>query len=229
MEDLKYIIVFLGSSSRRMMENLFINFIQLIVLLALTMVAFYINFKYVRSLEGFIFFVSHLFIFTKWLKDKAWLNRRFELNRALLKFMDNPNKKSDNDKMVSVKNELSELTLNLKKENLNPYSKRWKLAVLGVKTILGDIVLQKPETLRNLKFLGLKFFMIQTGLFILMIIPFGAIALLLTLGVGVTGKVLIFCVGFIFVWFINSAIVSLICDLLIQKKIYDGLSKLIKI
>ncbi|MCP4156971.1 MAG: hypothetical protein GY757_55175 [bacterium] len=230
MTDVKTVLMFISFKMQPFFVQMAANFLYFFLVLAITVPVFFFTYEEPRL---FGIYLTAIIVPVWLIRRVLFFKRQLILNIEFLRFLERFNEKeniiepdennSGKTKLPkNVKGILKGVKEELKKSGVRRISQ--KLAsVYTCALICGQDL--PPETSRlesvnNVRSKSVTLSLMEGVIFLMLLIPFGGISLLFTLGVSWAIKLLIFIVGFIFAWFLHSAIVLPIGFLVLQKNVH---------
>ena len=234
MTDLKTVLLFFSYSMGPFLLHLMFNLFYFLLIIAITIAVFFISYTsnnhpvFVVYLAGIIF-LSLLIRRTIFLKWDLGLKIHFIRFLARLESSESQTEKagSDSTRVNLPRNPgetLKKIKVNLKKRGIHrlPFK---LLTALAAPHINGQELSKKsshPGSILRLKRYALRLTLMEVLAFLLLLIPFGLISFLFTIGVESAVKSLIYVLGFFFAWFLHSAILLPISGLILQRRIVEA-------
>jgi len=223
MNDIKDIFIFLSFSYKRFLIGFFYYSIYFFAVIISTLLIFFINYRYLNNNMLFIVFLFVLIIGDYFLERYLFLKNKYDLNMAFFNYL-NKNKKKDFSDTVVNKDwriELKKTKQGLKDQNIKIYSRKMLYAISVIKSKNNDVLFF--DEIKKSMGLVWKYFFYEFFVFIVILIPFAIISFLFSSGFVIKGSVnfLIFTLGFIFVYFLETSLIKPIFYLIIQKKLYQ--------
>ncbi len=220
MNDIKDIFMFLSFSYKRFLIGFFYYSIYFFAVIISTLLIFFINYRYLNNNMLFIVFLFVLIIGDYFLERYLFLKNKYDLNIAFFNYL---NKKKDFSDTVVNKDwriELKKTKQELKDQNIKIYSRK---ILCAISVIRRENNVFPFKEIKNSMGLIWKYFFYELFIFIVILLPFAIISFLFSSGFVIKGSVnfLIFTLGFIFVYFLETSLIKPVFYLIIQKKLYE--------
>lgn len=231
MDDLKDILVFIGLNTGIFIKNLLWFLLVMFIVIGLTMVIFYMNFRFIKNNLFIGFFILILLILNYYLKKILYLKNQAVLNSRFCKYLKNSTDLNTSDVsgneyvsdsfFVDLKKIFSQRSQHLKESGFHLITRKVLLA-LSILSLANNKSLRLTQDVSDrLQTLIRKQVFIEVSLIGMILLPFALISLLLSIGLWSGLKCLIFVLAYIFVYYIYSSIFEPILFLFIQKKVYE--------
>lgn len=230
MEDLKDILIFIGLKPRIFLINLLWYFLLFFLVIGLTIVMFFLNYRFIRNSLFFGLFVLLLFFTNFILKKSFYLKNQMVLNEHYLNYLKNkisPDKVLESgyvhkgDLLNKVKKSNALMGQTLKKSRAGYLTRKIFLALSTLNLTNRQLTVFPPEFIKKIRLLIRKQVVIEMSLIGSLLLPFALISVLLSWGLWPGLKLLIFLMAAIFVYFLYSSLFEPIVFLYIQKKIFE--------
>ncbi|MFC2155886.1 hypothetical protein ACFLRB_05305 [Acidobacteriota bacterium] len=221
MNELRDILIFLSVSFHRFFLNFLLYSGYFFMVVVLTAFAFFFSLRTFGNYTLFIAVMAVLIVIHFLVKQRLFRKRQLRLNLLFVEFLKNKGRQDITPvepKEFSLK-KVKKMKSGLKKEGAGFISNKLLLALTALQTGGGDDTWAKRK-LRKLKTVTLKYIFIDVMVFLIILIPFALISFLFTKGLGVGIQLLIYLLGFLFVYFLNSAVFDPIVYLIIQAHAY---------
>jgi hypothetical protein len=222
MKPLTHALVFISYSLRLFLINFLSSLVYLILVTAITTAAFMFAFHTFRKPYLFWLYLAVLAVVNYKIREFLFFRYQTPMNLRFLYFLEG---KTDFLHVELPKNP-GRTARKLKKEIRNT-----GLTSISRKVLLAVIVLHMNDSNESMQKVSLppgiyKYLFFQLIAFLILLVPFGLIAFLFTLGLGVKGTVtyLVYLLGFFFVYFLNAVVVEPISGLMIQEMVGDSAS-----
>jgi len=231
MTDIKTVLLFFSYSMGPFLLHLMLNLFYFLLIIAITIVAFFFSYTSNNHPVFVIYFVG-IILLNLLIRRTIFLKWHLGLNIHFIRFLTRLEASegqiegigSDSTKVNLPQNpreKLKRIKENLKKRGINRL--HFKLLTALAAPYINEQELPKesslPDSIHRLKRHALRLTLMEALAFLLLLIPFGLISFLFTISVGSAVKVLIYVLGFFFAWFLHSAIVLPISALILQKQI----------
>jgi len=222
MNDIKDIFMFLSFSYKRFLIDFFYYSIYFFAVIISTLLIFFINYRYLNSHILFILFLFVLIIGDYFLEKYIFFKNKYNLNILFFNYL---NKERGFSGIVVNKDwriELEKTKQELKDQNIKIYSRKILCAISVIKSTNNNVLFF--EEIKNSMGLIREYFFYEFFIFIAILLPFAVISFLFSSGFEIQGSVkfLIFTLGFIFVYFLETSLIKPIFYLIIQKKLYQS-------
>ncbi len=230
MTDIKTVLLFFSYSMGPFLLHLMFNLFYFLLIIAITIVVFLFSYTSNNHQVFVVYFVGIIFL-SLLIRRTIFLKWHLGLNIHFLRFLTRlegskgqmEGAGSDSTRVSLPQNpreKLKKIKENLKKSGINRLPFKLLIA-LAAPHINGPELPKKsfvPDSIHRLKRHALRLTLIEALAFLLLLIPFGLISFLFTIGMGSAIKVLIYVLGFFFALFLHSAIVLPITGLILQKR-----------
>jgi len=231
MTDLKTVLLFFSFSMGPFLLHLMFNLFYFLLIIAITIAAFFISYTS-NNHQVFVAYLVVIILLSFLIRRTIFLKWDLGLNIHFIRFLHRlegheseiEEAGSDSTRVNLPQNPgetLKKIKENLKKSGI--YRIPFKLlTALAAPYINGQELFKEsshPDSILRLKRYALRLTLMEALAFLLLLIPFGLISFLFTIGVESAVKVLIYVLGFFFAWFLHSAIVLPISGLILQKRI----------
>jgi L-cystine uptake protein TcyP (sodium:dicarboxylate symporter family) len=231
MTDLKIVLLFFSYSIGPFLLYLMFNLFYFLLIIAITIAAFFFSYTS-NNHQVFVVYLVGIILLSLLIRRTIFLKWDLGLNIHFIRFLARlegsesqiEGAGSDSSRVHLPQNPgetLKKIKENLKKSNIHRLSFRL-LTALAALHINGQELPKEsshPDSILRLKRYALRLTLMEVLAFLLLLIPFGLISFLFTIGVESAVKVLIYVLGFFFAWFLQSAIVLPISGLILQKRI----------
>jgi hypothetical protein len=214
-KDLRSVLLFLSVSMGPFLVPLLLNLIYFLVLNAVTVVLFFMLLSS-GNYHLFPLFLVVVVIISFFIRGRLLLNWNLGLNIRFVDFLSGEDTAGKGMKYPrKVRSTLKEIKTNLKEEGFGLISGRLKTVLAAVR-LSGMGSIPDAEGIRALVSYDRRLLWIDGLFFTFLLLPFGLISFVFTIGMESAVQELIFVVGFFFAWFLQSAIVRPITCLILQ-------------
>lgn len=235
MKDIKDILVFLSLSLKIFLSLVFFNFLYLLMSIMIIFGLFFVSPAPMNHLGSLLLLLisiiaSHIVFKNIFLFKYQWL-----LNFRFINFLGNnpsPNPQITIDYERGLKLPIEEIKSQYKavKSGLKPRGLALFSKMFVISLIMTLITREHPFNwnrciTENLKKCILKLYLLNLLIFFMILVMFTLISFLLTIGIRLELKLLIFFIGFLFAYFLHAALFDPIVSLMIQKQTYLSVSQ----
>ena len=223
MNELRDVLIFLSVSFRRFFLNFLLYSGYFFVVVVLTAFVFFFSFRTFGNYTLFIIVLAVLVVMHFIVRKRLFLKRQLRLNLMFVEFLG----KKDRQDFSPVEagkfllKKVKEVKSGLKEEGAGFIPDKLLLALTALRTGGEDRSFTIGE-LKKLKAATLKYIFMDALIFLIVLIPFALISFFFTKGFVVSIQLLIYLLGFLFVYFLNSAVFDPILYLIIQAYAYDA-------
>ena len=232
MTDLKAVLLFFSVSMGPFLVHLIFNLFYFMLLNAAAVAAFFL----VYSSDNYQLYpicLVAMVLFSLLVRRVLFLKWHLGLNIHFVRFLSRVKESGDDveitgSQKVSLPRNPGKLLKKIRKELKTCGMERVsaKLStVLAAAHLAGfePLPIETPrlQSIRRLRVHVLRLTFIEALAFLFLLVPFGLISFLFTMGMENTVRELIYAVGFFFAWFLHCAIVLPITGLILQKKTMD--------
>lgn len=233
MMDIKVVLLFFSVSMGPFLLHLIFNLFYFLLLNAAAVAAFFMVYPSDNAWMFPIFLVV-MALFSLLVRRVLFLKWHLGLNIHFIRFLSRV--KEDGSEPEAVGSQKVNLPRNpgkllkrirkeLKKGGMARVSAKLS-TVLAAAHLAGleplPIETSRLESIRRLRVHVLRLTFIEVLAFSILLVPFGLISFIFTMGMDGTVMELIFAVGFFFAWFLHCAIVLPVTSLILQKKAMDN-------
>jgi len=229
MMDIKVVLLFFSVSMGPFLLHLIFNLFYFLLLNAAAVAAFFIVYP---SDNAWMFplFLVVMALFSLLVRRALFLKWHLGLNIHFIRFLSRDKEggselETAGPQKVNLPRKPGKLLKRIRKELKKGGMSRvsTKLAtVLAAAHLAGleplPIETARVESIRRLSVHVLKLTFIEAMAFSILLVPFGLISIIFTIGLDSTVTELIYAVGFFFAWFLHSAIVLPVTSLILQEK-----------
>ncbi len=223
MSEINNVLIFLSFSFRRFFLNFLLYSGYFFAIVALTVFVFFFSYRTFGNYYLFLVVLAVLVVIHFLVKQGLFLKRQLALNIMFVEFLKNKGKKvftPVETKELSLK-KVKEMKPGLKKEGAGFIPNKLLLALRALQSGGEDGSFSSGE-LKKLKAETLKYIFINAIIFLIVLIPFMLISFFFTRGFMAGIQLLIYLLGFSFVYFLNSAVFEPIIYLIIQARAYGA-------
>jgi len=231
MDDLKNILIFIGLNSKVFLKNLLWFFLFFFIVIGLTIVMFFLNYRFIKSNLFIGFFILLLIFLNYYLKRTFYLKNQMIFNILFFEYLKNPSKNAlsgesgkqyQDDYFSDNKKKFFARVSQILKESGSRFMTRKMFLALATLHLVNNKSLTLNRVLLNkIRFIMRKQVMIEISIIGLLALPFALISVLLSWGLWSGLKLLIFLLAFIFVYYIYTSIFEPTVFLIVQKKVYE--------
>lgn len=235
MNDIKDILVFLSLSLKTFLSLVFFNLLYLLMSIMIIVGLFLVSsapMSYSGSILLLLIFIiaSHIAFKNIFLYKYQWL-----LNFRFIDFLGNnpslnPQIPTDYDRELKlpikeIKNQYKAVKSGLKPRGLALFSKTFVISMIMTLILTEHPFNWNRSVSENLKKSILKLYLLNLLIFFMILVMFILISFLLTIGIHLELKLLVFFIGFLFAYFLHAALFDPIVSLMIQKQTYLSVSQ----
>ncbi len=235
MKDIKDILVFLSLSLKIFLSLMFFNLLYLLMSIMIIFGLFLVSPAPMSHSGSLLLLVisiiaSHIVFKNIFLFKYQWL-----LNFRFIDFLSknpSPNQQIPTDYECGLKLPIEEIKSQYKavKSGLKPRGLALFSKIFVISLIMTLISPEHPFNwnrgiTENLKKSVLKLYLLNFLIFFMILATFTLISFLLTIGIRLELKLLVFFIGFLFAYFLHAALFDPIVSLMIQKQTYLSVSQ----
>lgn len=233
MTDLKAVLLFFSVSMGPFLVHLLFNLFYFMLLNAAAVVAFFLVYPS-DNYQLFPICLVALVLFSLLVRRVLFLKWHLGLNIHFVRFLSRMKESGDDVDMagapkVSLPRKPGKLLKKVRKALKAGGIERVSVklsTVLAASHLEGfePLPIESPrlQSIRRLRVHVLRLTFVEALAFLFLLIPFGLMSFLFTMGMENTVRELIYSLGFFFAWFLHCAIVLPITGLILQKRALDN-------
>lgn len=227
MEDIKEVLIFIGYAFSQFLRHSLYYTVYFLLVLTVTISLYFLNYRFFDHFYPFIVYLVILILVNFWLKKSLFLKSQLQLNLLFIHYLEN---KGDlgRENLVGFLKKRSRINRKTVKESLKSgrlefLSDKLRLAAAAFHLgITGDqaeaVGFPDDDRLNRLENLTLKYMLIESIIFLLLLIPFALISFLFTRGFAFRIQFLVYLLGVLFTYFLHTTIFDPLFYLILQKK-----------
>ncbi|MCP4219366.1 MAG: hypothetical protein GY765_32325 [bacterium] len=242
MEDIKSALLFFSHSLRSLIVVFGFHIFYFFIIVGLTIPVFFVSYTLTSDLVIFAVYVLLILPIGFFLRRLFFLRHQLRINIGFIHFLDQltgaDSIEEESEKAVSKKiydklpknatGAVMSLKREVKKEGLRHISYKLLLALTSLRILADNGVGEEAgavpvhpmptgELLRKLNRRSMILTFLEFLSFLVFSLPFCLISYLFTLGLTIPIQVLVYLLGLMFAWFLNSVIASPFAALVVQK------------
>lgn len=221
MENFKNILIFLGLSLGPYVRNIGIHIGLLLLSLLMVFALFFLSFHLFDTIYMFLITAAVYFVFIHQCRKRFLLKRQCQMNARYWDFLDTGEVNGDGKK-YDWNVILPQTYGQLKKKGMVLYIKKVVAALSAAvarRMQVGRFIRGNHRVIRDII---IRNNLMEAVFFILLLVPFTGISFFLTAGLPGSVQILIYVVGFMFVYFLHSGVFDPVFYLLVQQKMAEA-------
>ncbi len=235
MKDIKDILVFLSLSLKIFLSLVFFNLLYLLISIIIIVGLFFVSPAPMSHSGSLLLLLISIIAFHIAFKNIFLFKYQWLLNFRFIDFLGNnpslnPPISTDYDRglklpIEEIKSQYKAVKSGLKPRGLALFSKMFVISMIMTLILTEHPFNWNRGITENLKKSVLKLYLLNLLIFFMILVTFTLISFLLTIGIHLELKYLVFFIGFLFAYFLHAALFDPIVSLMIQKQTYLSVSQ----
>jgi len=235
MKDIKDILVFLSLSLKIFLSLVFFNLLCLLISIIIIVGLFFVSPAPMSHSGSLLLLLISIIAFHIAFKNIFLFKYQWLLNFRFIDFLGNnpslnPPISTDYDRglklpIEEIKSQYKAVKSGLKPRGLALFSKMFVISMIMTLILTEHPFNWNRGITENLKKSVLKLYLLNLLIFFMILVTFILISFLLTIGIHLELKCLVFFIGFLFAYFLHAALFDPIVSLMIQKQTYLSVSQ----